>query len=159
PKTSSAKIVAAAKKIVSKAGADALSMQAVAAAVGVRAPSLYKHFADRATLLAALRNDAAAHMRETLLAVVRGDDPRRGLRAIAEAQRTFALRSPHLYALIMDPTPGHDLSPQENEALVRPIVELMRGFGEPSRALDGARLLVAFVHGFATMENAGAFRM
>ena len=46
PKTTDADIVAAARKLVERHGRTGLSMGDVAAAVGVRAPSLYGRFAD-----------------------------------------------------------------------------------------------------------------
>ena len=48
PKTSTAGIVAAARDLLAKRGVEALTMQSVGERVGVRGPSLYKHFADRA---------------------------------------------------------------------------------------------------------------
>jgi AcrR family transcriptional regulator len=159
PKTSAAQIVAAAKKLVHKSGVEALSMQAVATRVGIRPPSLYKHFADRASLIQAVRLDVAVQMRQAYSAAATHDDPRRDLRAIAHAQRAFAQRFPHLYALVMSAAPGYDLSAKENDALLAPLLELVRRFGDPRRVVESARLLVSFVHGFSQMEAAGAFRL
>lgn len=159
PKTSAVQIVAAAKKLVHKSGVEALSMQAVATLVGIRPPSLYKHFADRASLIRAVRLDAAVQMHDAYVAATRDGDPRRDLRAFAHAQRAFAQRFPHLYALVFSAAPGHDLSAKENEELLAPLLEIVRRFGDPRRVVESARLLVSFVHGFSQMESAGAFRL
>jgi AcrR family transcriptional regulator len=159
PKTSAAKIVAAAKRLVHKSGVEALSMQAVAALVGIRPPSLYKHFADRAALIQAVRLEAAVQMHDAYAAAATSGESRRDLHAIAHAQRAFARRSPHLYALVMSASPGYDLSAKENDELLAPLLELVRRFGDPRRVVESARLLVSFVHGFSQMEAAGAFRL
>jgi AcrR family transcriptional regulator len=158
-KTSATRILAAAKKLVHKGGVEALTMQAVAGLVRIRAPSLYKHFADRAALIQAVRLEAAVQMRDAYSAAAKFGDPRRDLHAMARAQRTFSHDSPHLYALVMSASPGYDLSAKENEQLLAPLLELVRRFGDPRRLVESARLLVSFVHGFSQMEAAGAFRL
>ena len=158
PKTSSSDILAAARAIVDRDGAEALSMQAVAVAVGVRAPSLYKHFADRASLLGALRGVVALEICDACTVFGRSADPARGLIEFARAQRTYARSFPRLYGLIMNAEPGSDLDPALNVQLLGPLFVLVRKLS-PRRAGDAARLLVAYVHGFASMEIAGAFRL
>ncbi len=59
-KTSDDDIVRAARRIVERDGTVGLSMQSVANEVGVRAPSLYKRFTDRAALLGAVEASALA---------------------------------------------------------------------------------------------------
>jgi AcrR family transcriptional regulator len=159
PKTSAAKIVAAAKKLVHKNGVEALSLQAVAALVGIRPPSLYKYFADRSVLIQAVRLDAAVQIRDAFSTAATYGDPQLDLRAIAQAQRAFSQRSPHLYALVWSASPGFDISAKENVALIAPLLELVRRFGDPRHVVESARLLVSFVHGFSQMEAAGAFRL
>ncbi|RYG64400.1 TetR/AcrR family transcriptional regulator, partial [bacterium] len=54
PKTTDEKIVQAARRLVERHGRNGFSMGDVAAAVGVRTPSLYGRFSDREALLAAV---------------------------------------------------------------------------------------------------------
>ena len=49
-----ASIVAAARRILEEEGRDALTMRRLGAAVGIRAPSLYKHFPDKSSVEVAL---------------------------------------------------------------------------------------------------------
>lgn len=159
-RTSPAKIVAAARRIVERHGPEALSMQAVAHAVGIQAPSMYKHFTDRAALLRAVSLAVAEHMQRAIARATTTTNASDDLRAIARAQRSYAVRSPHLYALLFatsDRAAG--LADADYAATSARILDLMAVHGEPRHALAASRLLVSFVHGFSTMEAAGAFHL
>ena len=71
-KTSDEAIVAAAREIVAESGATELSMQAVAEAVRVRAPSLYKRFPSRDALLDAVALGGLAELGAKLERAGRG---------------------------------------------------------------------------------------
>lgn len=160
-RTSTDEILAAARAILEEDGLDALTMQAVAARVGVRAPSLYKHVADRAALIKAVADGVTEELRETLEPDLTGDvDPPAEVRAIAHRFRTFVRRNPHAYALLFAALP-QDQSPDPGAlaAVGLPIVEAMRRMTGDEGALDAARTVVAWAHGFVTMELAGGFRL
>ena len=78
PRTSVADIVAAGRDILEADGPPGLTMQAVAARVGVRAPSLYKHVKDRDSLVGLVADDTVRDLRERL---ERTDAGLAGLRA------------------------------------------------------------------------------
>src|SRR5947209_200436 len=81
-------IVAAARKLAEGEGLEALTLRRLAAEVGIQAPSLYKHFPDKAALLAAVEADVNAELGR-LLAVwsqERGGD----LNRLARGYRRFA---------------------------------------------------------------------
>jgi len=160
PKTSDERIVTAARRLVERRGAAAVSMAAVAEAVGVRAPSLYGRFASRARLLAAVE---LAIWRDLGLALSRAGrtmGPVRALTAQARAYRKFAKAHPRAYALIH--AAGAERTAAGVEArmaaaahALRPLTALV---GE-AHALPAARVLTPFLHGFVSMELAGAFRL
>jgi len=150
PKTSDDKVVRAARKLLERQGE--LSMLAVAEAVGVRAPSLYKRFPDREALLKAVASDAARELGELLSESDRSQSP---LSAMAHAYRAFARRHPRVYGLLFAP----DLSVEERAATVEPLLARLRELVGARQALPAARLLTAWLHGFVTMEAAGAFRL
>lgn len=54
---------------------DAVTISAVAAAVGVRAPSLYKHVAHRHDLLQLIADDAARELGDDIAAAGSATDP------------------------------------------------------------------------------------
>ena len=160
PKTSEEDVVAAARQLVAKGGAAALSMQDVAAAVGVRASSLYKRFADRQAILNAVAHEVLMDMDRLQRKVAVTGSPMADLRAIVHALRKFATRNRHLYELVLGPTLGQTpFAASESAASVEILLDRVGQLTGPANALQGARLLVAFAHGFITLELAGAFRL
>ena len=159
-RTSTAEIVAAGRSILESEGFEGLTMQRVAAAVGVRAPSLYKRVDGRAALVRLIAVDAAAELSGTLESAAAGRDPRRDLEAIAVAFRAFAHANPEAYKLLFRPLPDAwrveiDLASPGFDALFR-TVEAIAG---PEERLEAARTVVAWANGFVSMELAGAFRL
>lgn len=138
-------IVAAARLILERSGPDALSMRAIAAELGIRAPSLYKHVADKETLEMALISEALAEIGDAFEAAVSGtDDP---LAAVATAYRHWALAHPHLYRLMMDrPLPRERLAPGLEDRAGAPLVAATGGDA------DAARAAFAFAHGMVVLE-------
>ena len=148
-RTTNEEVIAAAREILESAGPGGLTMQAVAARVGIRAPSLYKRFRDRDALLSAVAeacvDDLAERLEASALDLVR----------LAAAYRAYAHEKPESFRLIFTPA-----APQE--ALQRSAAPVLRAaaalVGE-ERALDAARLFTAWATGFVQMELAGAFRL
>jgi len=158
-KTSDAKVVRAARKLVEREGPALLSMQAVAAAVGVRAPSLYKRFPDRESLLDAVAEEALADLRAALVTADHAPTGSAALAAMARAYRAFAKRHPLLYGLLFAARPGRTEPTPATRAAVEPVLVRLAGLVGPEHVLTAARLLTSFLHGFVSMEIAGAFRL
>ena len=159
-RTSTAQIVAAGRAILEAEGFEGLTMQRVAAAVGVRAPSLYKRVDGRRELVRLIAADAAADLSRALEAAATTGDPARDLVRIATAFRAFAHAHPEAYALLFRRlpegwNPDVDLGSPGFAALFR-TVEAISG---EERRLEAARTVVAWANGFVGMELAGAFRL
>jgi AcrR family transcriptional regulator len=153
-------IVAAGRSILDADGLDGLTMQRVASAVGVRAPSLYKRVRGRGDLIRLIANDVALELTRTLESAATNGNPRLDLRAIADAFRRWALAHPERYHLLFDRLPeGERVDPEvvvrSSAVLLRTALELA---GE-EHALEAARTVVAWANGFLNMELAGAFRL
>ena len=160
PRTSLDAIVAAARSIVDAESLDALSMDRVATAVGVRAPSLYKHVRDRGTLVHLVANDAAADLGDLVAAAATTGDARRDLRAMADALRAFAHARPSSYRLLFERLPdAWRADPELNERAVRPLFRAVAGLAGGGRELEAARTVVAWASGFIAMELAEAFKL
>ena len=157
-RTSTSEIVSAGRAILERDGLSGLTMQAVAGAVGVRAPSLYKRVRDRSALIRLLADDVAAELAERLDAAATTGDPDRDLRAVLGTFRTFAHTNQAAYPLLFDPRPG-GTSPEVRDRSSAVVLRVAEGLTGETDALAGARMIVAWAHGFVTMELADAFQL
>jgi AcrR family transcriptional regulator len=143
-------IVDVARELLEEEGLDALSMRRLADRLGIRAPSLYKHFAGKQALESALVSagfDEQADLFEQAIAAA--DEP---LPAVAAAYRQFARDHPHLYRLMTErPLAREKLVPGAEERAGRPVYQAV---GED---VDLARAAWAFAHGMTTLELHGRF--
>lgn len=160
PKVSQSEIIAATLELLERKGRDGFAMSEVAAAVGVRAPSLYGHFTDRATLLDEVELSLWHDLGRILAGQVVTNQPVETLRAQARAYRRFAKQHPNGYALLFDVRSrvSERGVRARGEAMASTLAALTTFVGE-SRALLAARVLAPYLHGFVSMENARAFRM
>lgn len=86
-------------EILRSEGDAAISLRALARQLGVSAPALYRHYADRESLLAELAITGFQRLRERLLAVDQAV-PRRALIDIGLVYVAFAQDQPNLYRLM-----------------------------------------------------------
>jgi len=97
-------------------GAAELSLRAIARALGVSAPAIYNHYADRDALVTALIMDAYTSLGDYQLAArdsVPHDDVRGRLHATGIAYRAWAHTMPQRYQLIFGtPIPGYQAPPE-----------------------------------------------
>jgi len=127
-------------------GAEALTMRRLAAAVGMQAPSLYKHFPTKRAVEAALIEQGMLEFGKALHAALPAPGRRGAVRSLLDAYRKAALASPALYRLATaGPLPREDLSPG-----------LEAWAGEPFFAATGdpwrAQALFSFAHGMVILE-------
>ncbi|MFD4553894.1 TetR/AcrR family transcriptional regulator [Streptomyces sp. NPDC058469] len=120
-------IVAGVQHLLAEWGsADQLTMRAVAKEVGISAPSIYLHFADKTELvwaaLADRYDELVAQM--TRAGADAGDDPRERLRAQAHAYCLFAMSNPGHYRLMFE--------------VRQPAVEPSRINGHPARHVSAS---------------------
>jgi AcrR family transcriptional regulator len=159
-RTSNEAIVAAARRILESDGLAAVTMRSVAEAVGVRGPSLYKRVPDRAALIRAVGASVVTDLAEALALVPETEDARIDIRVVSARYRTFVLRNPNGYRLLFDDLPPAEApDPGAVAALGEPIVGAMLRLVGPRHALEAARTMTAWAHGFVSMELAGAFRL
>jgi AcrR family transcriptional regulator len=159
-KTSLDAIVTAGRRILEADGLDGLTLQAVAHDVGVRAPSLYKRIDGRGDLVRRIGNAVAADLRDTLEAAATTGDPRADLRAMAHAVRQFARTQSRGYGLLFAPLPdGWRVDEAHNAELTAIILRAAGAVAGPDETMNAARMVVAWLNGFVSMEQAGAFRL
>src|SRR4051812_37792148 len=93
------RIVAAATALLKNDGRSAVTTRAVASAVGVQSPTIYRLFQDKAALIDAIAQDGyAAHRVHTLQP--RTDDPLADFRVSWARHVDFGLRNPALFTLM-----------------------------------------------------------
>jgi AcrR family transcriptional regulator len=137
-------IVAAALTILEAEGREALTMRRLAEAVGIRAPSLYKHFPDKAAVELVLIEHGFTVVALAFEEALSRDGAT--LEAFMTAYRAVALAHPHLYRLMTTgPLPRHLLSPGVEERTAAPLLRILP---QP----DQARAAFAFAHGMTMLE-------
>ena len=121
-------IVSAARQILEREGPDGLTMRRLGDAVGIRAPSLYKHFPDKAAVEIALIDDGFEEIAELVRSRI---GERRGLTHGARHRiPAFARSHPHLYRLMTaGPLPRERLRPGVEARAAAPIVQAV---GDPT---------------------------
>jgi len=135
-------------------------MNDVAESVGIRAPSLYGRFKDRAALLGAVELCVCADLARKLGKLITDGDPVATLKAQAQAVRRFAKKSPNTYSLLFDIGSARtEEGASARAAAVAPLLPPLAALAGEDQAFAAARVLVPFVHGFISMELAHAFRL
>jgi AcrR family transcriptional regulator len=149
PRPRAQEIVVAARRILEEEGREALTMRRLGEAVGIRAPSLYKHFPDKAAVDVALIELRFAEVADAFERVEA--EQGRSLAGITATYRAYARAHPHLYRLMTQgPLPRERMRP---DIEARTAAPLQRAVGDP----DLARAVFAFAHGMCILELDGRF--
>ena len=112
-----AALVAAALKEIAKTGPDGFSLRGVARRAGVSAPAVYRHFADKDALLAAVAEECWDRIGAALLSSVEAapDDALERFRATGIAYVTFAVEHPEHFRAMSVPGLIERMSPDRME--------------------------------------------
>jgi AcrR family transcriptional regulator len=137
-------IVTVARQLLEDEGLDSFSMRRLADRLGVRAPVIYKHFASKSALVAALISVGFEEQAALFEAALTSDHP---LTAMAEIYRAYGRDNPNLYRLMYDRDLERPLLlPGSEEGAVIPAVRAAGG------DRDLARAAWAFAHGMTILE-------
>ena len=99
-KSTAERILTAARKLLNRDGADAVTMRQVAKVVGITPMALYRHFTDREGLLNALADAGFAELTARVANVAKPADPEQQLRETMEVFLDFGLEKPQLFELM-----------------------------------------------------------
>ena len=105
-------IIAAARKLVETEGRDALTMRRLGTELGIKAPSLYKHFPDKAHLEAALIEDIFFEIGDVLHDAFAHPGRAGAVRAVLSAYRQHSLEHPNRYRLATSGSLRRELLPE-----------------------------------------------
>jgi AcrR family transcriptional regulator len=156
-----AAVIDQAAAIANADGLEAVTLARLAGALGVRSPSLYKHVAGLTAIRRALAvrglDEASARLERATVGKARDQ----ALFALAHAYWRFAREQPGLYAAsVVAPRPGENDVAVAGERLMGTVLAVLSGYGiAGTDALHAARGLRAIVHGFVSLDLAGAFRL
>jgi len=113
----SEKIANAARQLLEREGADAVTMRRVAEAVGITAMAVYRHYPNRAGLLNALADEGFEELALRLERLKPKGNTRERLEAIMNVFLDHALEKPHLFELMfLKPREGARRFPEDFRA-------------------------------------------
>lgn len=153
-------VVAAAADLADAEGLEAVTLARVAAALGVKSPSLYNHVDGRQGLVRGVAALGARQLTEATREAAVGRSGADALLAAAGAYRAFVIEHPGRYeaGAVAAPAPGDD----ELQAAADAMLDVLRGVLRAwslagAEEIHALRAFRAAVHGFASLEAAGGF--
>jgi AcrR family transcriptional regulator len=157
-----ASVTEAGAALADEIGFDQLSMGLLAERLGVKAPSLYKHVTSQAELAHRIAVLAMIEFGDAIRDAIQGLAGSDALAAGAQAMRTYVKQHPGRYAAgnAARPTGPDDPLIAANDRVLASWAAMLHGYRiEPSQEIHAMRMLRSIMHGFATLEAAGGFRI
>jgi AcrR family transcriptional regulator len=156
-----AQVVDAAIAIADEEGLQAVTLARVAAALGVRSPSLYNHVDGHDGLIRGIATRATGELATALRRAATGRSGTDAIAAVAQAQRAYARAHPGRYAAtVAAPAPGDTEHEKAAADAVDVLTSVLGASGlEGDDVIHAARALRSAVHGFAALESSGGFAL
>lgn len=153
-------IIGAAREMIEAGGVNQLSLNKLAAKLGVKTPSLYRYVDGKTALLRAVNDETVTLLFRQLYGALETEgDASTRLLAAARAYRQFAHAHPAAYGLLFTNTIA-ELRPDEdqNEQAVLPVQAVVAEISGEGDSLPALRGLLALIHGFVMLELAEQYR-
>jgi AcrR family transcriptional regulator len=148
--------------LADEVGLDQLSMALLAERLGVKTPALYNHVASQAQLVHRIAILAMTEFADAIRDAIAGRAGRDALVAGAQAMRRYVREHPGRYTAgnAARPTgPGDPLIAADGRVITS-WSAMLRGYRlDPDQEIHALRMLRSMLHGFATLEAAGGFRI
>lgn len=154
----------AALALFAERGHHDFTLRELARVAGVTHNAPYRHFASKADVLAALRDEGLAKLAEAEHAALEaaGPSPRERVQALGESYVRFALEQPTLFRLVLsaplEEGEANKARASESYRLLERTLEEARRAGAVRQDLSARELALAswaFVHGVATLLASG----
>jgi len=156
-----ADLVQAAAEIADERGYQQLTIGLVAARLGIRAPSVYKHVSGLAELQHQLAARAMAELGDAVATAVAGRAGRDALAGLARACRDYVVAHPGRYAATVGAEfagPGDPLLTASTR-VIELIAAVLRGYRIPEPDLVHAiRTVRCVLHGWCMLQLTNAFQ-
>lgn len=152
-------VVEEAERLIDEVGLARLTLVELAARLGVRQPSLYKHIQGTDGLVRSIAIRAKNDLAYVLARAAVGRERADALSSISDAYRAWALEHPGRYATgQVAPTPGDTEDEAASLSVLEVITDVLAGYKlADDEAIHAARALRSAVHGFITLESSGGF--
>jgi AcrR family transcriptional regulator len=154
---SSADILKTAVQLASHGEADGLSLRAVASALGVKAPSLYRYFPHKEALEVAVTEEILNLMLREFRAASESADPETRFRRLTDAYLRFARERFPLYSFVVQSRLPEKYGSKAGKAVWNLLIEAASGVSGQPDDTAAAVATWSFLHGYATLEHSGAF--
>lgn len=148
-------VLAAAEELVDGNGPEALTMTALAGALGVKVSSLYNHVPSLDALRGELQTRAMRDLGVALRNEAMGKTAERGLRALAHVLREFATIHPGRYGLAMSAAHDRDAFQEASRDAMAAFAAIIGSYGIEDLSLDLQVSAFAALHGAIVLDNAG----
>jgi AcrR family transcriptional regulator len=126
PRTTASRIAAAARHLLDKGGAEAVTMRRVAAAVGVTPMAIYRHYPDRTSLLNALAEEGFEELAARLASKKFSRSIEERLTKMMDIYLEHGLQKPRLFELMfLKPREGARSYPRDFKAGRSPTANLL----------------------------------
>lgn len=155
-------VTEAGARLADELGLAQLSMGALAERLGVKPPSLYKHVTGQSDLIERIALLGVQELGDAICDATRGVVGRDALVAGAGAMRAYVVEHPGRYAAVNGARPRGPEDPfvAASRRTLDCLAGLMDGYPlPPSRRVHALRAVRSVVHGFASLEAAGAFQL
>lgn len=152
-------VVEEAERMIDEPDAGPLTLAALAARLGVKQPSLYKHIVGmddlRRSIAVRAKLELAGVMARSAVGKAGGD----AITAMSLSYRKWAAAHPGRYAAtVRGPITGDAEDEAASLEVTKVAFEIMSSVGlQGDDAVDAIRALRAVLHGFVTLEAGGAF--
>ncbi len=152
-------VIEEAERLVDEVGLPQMTLAALAASLGVRQPSLYKHIDGMDGLLRSISVRAKDELAYVLARAAVGRERAEAITSIAHAYRAWALEHPGRYAAAQRaPAPEDSEDQAASLAVVQVATDILAGYRlADDDAIDATRALRSALHGFITLECGGGF--
>lgn len=152
-------VIEEAERLIDEVGLARLTLAELAARLGVRQPSLYKHIQGTDGLVRSISVRSKNELAYVLARAAVGRERAAAVAAIAHAYRQWALEHPGRYATVQGaPAPGDAQDEAASMAVLQVVTDVLAGYelGDDD-AIDAVRALRSALHGFITLESSGGF--
>lgn len=152
-------VLSAAIEAVEDKGLDELSMQDLAARLGVKPPSLYNHLSGLADVRRKLAKEVLRRMETAIRDSAVGRSGETAIREMALAYRRFAKENPELYKAFASSRRPKDPEIEEAvKSLLGVFSRVLESNGlDPDKEIHFIRMFHCGLHGFVSLDAAGFF--